>query len=140
MLWKTASRNALSNHVGKMLLNLPVVKHVDVLVVGVDSPSTAALAFQRFGQRILATYGEEPEQDCGICDVCLRRKALHSDLSDEKEALRRHILSQLQRGPVNSYELDLAGFGAAVFEEVIDAMRSSGEISFDGPLLSARPS
>ena len=63
MLWKTASRNELANHFGNMLLNLPVVKHVDVLVVGVDSPSTAALAFQRFGQRILATYGEEPEQE-----------------------------------------------------------------------------
>ena len=63
MLWKTASRNKLANHFGKMLLNLPVVKHVDVLVVGVDSPSTAALALQRFGQRIVATYGEEPEQE-----------------------------------------------------------------------------
>ncbi len=63
MLWKTASRNALSNHFGKMLLNLPVVKHVDVLVVGVDSPSMAAVAFQRFGQRVLATYVEELEQE-----------------------------------------------------------------------------
>ena len=85
--------------------------------------------------RMLLHYlGEEAEQDCGICDVCLRQKA-QPPLPDEYSALRLHILSQLQEGPLNSYDLDLSGFSASHLEEVIDRMRADGEISFDGPLL-----
>ena len=83
---------------------------------------------------LLRYFGEETTQDCGICDVCAQRK--HQPASeDEKEALRKHILSQLQAGPLNSYELDLAGFNPNLLEEVIDRMRSAEEITFDGPLL-----
>jgi hypothetical protein len=54
--------------------------------------------------------------------------------------LRNHILGQLQKGPCNAFELDLAGFSPSLLEEVIDQMRAAGEISFDGPLLIAKTS
>ena len=83
---------------------------------------------------LLRYFGEEATQDCGICDVCAQRK--HQPASeDEKEALRKHILAQLQEGPRKSYDLDLVGFDANILEEVIDRMRSAEEITFDGPLL-----
>ena len=83
---------------------------------------------------LLRYFGEEAAKDCGICDVCVQRKRQPAS-EDEKEALRRHILDQLQEGPRNSYELDLAGFNPNLLEDVIDRMRADGEISFDGPLL-----
>ena len=97
---------------------------------------------------LLRYFGEEADHDCGICDVCIRRnEGLLQPAEDKqgstivKEALRNHILSQLREGPRNAYDLDLAGFNPAFLEEVIDGMRASGEIAFDGPLLViAKPS
>ena len=83
---------------------------------------------------LLRYFGEEAAKNCGICDVCCR-KSERPLPEDEKEALRKHILAQLQDGPRNAYELDLAGFNSNLFEEVIDSLRASGEISFDGPML-----
>ena len=90
---------------------------------------------------LLRYFGEEADHDCGICDVCIRRNEGSSQPAEGKEALRNHILSQLREGPRNAYDLDLAGFNPALLEEVIDGMRASGEIAFDGPLLViAKPS
>ena len=90
---------------------------------------------------LLRYFGEEADHDCGICDVCIRRNEGLSQPAEGKEALRNHILSQLREGPRNAYDLDLGGFNPALLEEVIDGMRASGEIAFDGPLLViAKPS
>ena len=83
---------------------------------------------------LLRYFGEEVADDCGICDVCRRRKG-PSQPDEAYEALRLHILNQLREGPRNSYELDFAGFEPDLLEEVVDRMRADGEIVFEGPLL-----
>ena len=90
-------------------------------------------------RQLLNYFGEEAEADCGICDICTGREAPHQQ-EDAHEALRRHILGQLRNGPRNAFELDLAGFDDSILEDVIDKMRASGEITFDGPLLTASSS
>ena len=85
---------------------------------------------------LLKYFGEDMDRDCGICDVCTRRKEQEAaQPSDPLSVLRRHILRQLQAGPRYSYELDLMGCEQETIEEVIDKMRSDGEISTDGLLL-----
>ena len=104
-------------------------QRIEAMLQYADADSTCCRS-----RMLLRYFGEEVTQDCGICDVCTQRK--HQPASEEeKEALRKHILAQLQDGPRNSYDLDLAGFDANLLEEVIDRMRAAGEISFDGPLL-----
>ena len=83
---------------------------------------------------LLHYFGEESSENCGICDVCSSRER-ESVSADAYAALRLHILGQLQQGPLESYNLDLAGYDAALLESVIDHMRAAGEIFSDGPFL-----
>ena len=84
---------------------------------------------------LLHYFGEESSSDCGICDVCTYHQKQTSP--DAYAALRLHILRQLQQGPLESYNLDLAGYDSSLLESVIDRMRANGEIVFDGPFLKA---
>jgi len=88
-------------------------------------------------RQLLQYFGEEADEDCGICDVC-KSRVQHPTSEDAHKALRIHILGQLRHGPRNAYDLDLAGFSSSLLEEVIDRMRAAGEIYFDGPLLKVR--
>ena len=83
---------------------------------------------------LLHYFGEDADQDCGICDVCSRRNE-HQISEDDCAALRSHILSQLKQGPINAYDLDLGNFASGVVEVVIDRMRADEEITLDGLLL-----
>ena len=85
---------------------------------------------------LLHYFGEEAAQDCGICDVCRRRRE-PSRPADAYAALRSHILGQLREGPRNAYEIDFTGFDASLLEEVVDRMRAAGEIAAEGLLLRA---
>ena len=90
-------------------------------------------------RQLLHYFGEEADEDCGICDVCTAR-GQQTHPRDAAEDLRRHILGRLQQGPCNAFDLNLAGFNPDIVEQVIDQMRAAGEISLDGPMLIARPS
>ncbi|MEM6966084.1 MAG: ATP-dependent DNA helicase RecQ [Bacteroidota bacterium] len=58
-------------------------------------------------QQLLAYFGEENSERCGICDVCLERNKV--DLSkDEYERYRIKILKQLEREPLTTKELSQA--------------------------------
>ena len=85
---------------------------------------------------LLNYFGEEATDNCGICDVCCRKKEQPSS-ADDYAALRRHILQQLADGPRSVGELDIRGFSPDTVEEVVDRMRADGEIVFDGPQLKA---
>lgn len=55
-------------------------------------------------QQLLAYFGEEDSERCGICDVCLERNKV--DLSkDDFERYRIKILKQLEREPLSIKEL-----------------------------------
>lgn len=83
---------------------------------------------------LLHYFGEEAEQDCGICDVCQSKKGIKIT-EEECAALRSHILGQLKKGPLMPYDLDIAGFNSGLLEVVIDRMRADEELVFDGPFL-----
>ena len=105
---------------------------IEAMLAYADAGSTECRS-----RMLLRYFGEEAEADCGVCDVCCRR-ASEGAVADPREALRRHILTTLREGPRALYELDLTGFRADLVEEVIDGMRSAGEVTSDGPMLRLR--
>ena len=107
-------------------------QRVEAMLLYADEDSSCCRS-----RMLLHYFGEEQEEDCGICDVCKRREE-QPQPEDAREALRNHILHQLREGPCNAYDLDLAGFDPSLLEDVIDGMRAAGEISFNGSLLIAK--
>lgn len=84
---------------------------------------------------LLRYFGEDAASDCGCCDVCRRKEEHRQPAVDAREALRRCILGQLREGPKAASDLNLAGHDASLLEDVVDAMRASGEITFCGSML-----
>lgn len=73
---------------------------------------------------LLAYFGETKSEDCGICDVCSEGS---TPVNDE-EAIRQHILQQLQNGPLAPSELMTAPFDADLFWNVLNIMYRNEEV------------
>ncbi len=87
---------------------------------------------------LLNYFGERAAQDCGVCDVCQRRRQQGLP-ADAYDALRAHIIGQLQQGPLAADALDTTGFSAEQTEQAIDRMRAAGEIIMEDSLLRIAP-
>ena len=84
---------------------------------------------------LLDYFGEKQAHDCGICDVCQREKAYHTD-DDELQSIRQHIIDQLKDGPRKAYEINTNGINQYKLRQVIDYMRAKEEIQMNGQEIS----
>jgi len=81
---------------------------------------------------LLDYFGEVSDEECGVCDVCLKKKKEKSK-EDQFSLLRKSILSELEKSPKNFDDLILQ-IPASTREEVLEVLRQmldAGEVSMN---------
>jgi ATP-dependent DNA helicase RecQ len=78
---------------------------------------------------LLQYFGEQKDETCGVCDICLANKKLDPKISE----LNKQILSILHRNPLNYRDLAIK-INKYSEEKVIEAIRNldeAGEVKMD---------
>ena len=90
--------------------------------------------------RMLIDYfGQEVENDCGICDVCIRNRN-NSNYSSRQDAVRRHILQMIGNGcKMRISEIETtAGDEYRLYLKVLREMIDSEEVYADGEYIGRK--
>lgn len=90
--------------------------------------------------RMLIDYfGQEVENDCGICDVCIRNRN-NSNSSSRQDAVRRHILQMLGNGcKMRISEIEAtAGDEYRLYLKVLREMIDNEDVSADGEYIGRK--
>lgn len=83
-------------------------------------------------QKLLAYFGEQKEERCGVCDTCVAEKHRHQQ-DEHFVKIRSAILNELVQSPMEVEQLTsaLSAVKPAAAIEVIRAMLDFGEIKYD---------
>ncbi|PTB96056.1 RecQ family ATP-dependent DNA helicase [Marivirga lumbricoides] len=78
---------------------------------------------------LLQYFGEDKNEVCGVCDICIKNKRTHPDYKD----IEKQIIAQLLKSPMNYRELarNIQQFSEDKVIEALRAMDETGLITMD---------